>query len=216
MKQVNTVATVAGYALALCLFSLPAAAQERLPGFSSEVAGLIGLQATAISYVGGRSGTPFTKGELQARYGSGAFVGEAGALGLLPLGPSGSNASARLFLRAGVNLTHFRFLLGALADASPDTTVQLLPSFTLTAGSGELRGVLGVFDRGGQIPLRLGVEYRSFSLSYLAAYGIEGAARWPLTSSLSLEGRAFAYALLAFRAIDVSVGVVGKLPGALR
>jgi hypothetical protein len=111
-----------------------------------------------------------------------------------------------------VRFEHVYAVGGLALNVSPGAPTQVLPSLTVLAGAGDWRGVLGIFDQGGLIPARVGVGWRGFTLCYVPALGAELDATVPLTASLDLRARAFAYRLVETEAIDLVAGFGWRLP----
>jgi hypothetical protein len=196
---------------------LPAVcAAEPLQGFTPELRFGAGLFGTGYAYdgVSGRNGQPYLHLEGAAQLAFGPVIADLSGIGLGVFSDNGSLGSLDASLRVGAQFEHVRFLLGPGVNASPGSGAQWFPSATVEAGAGDLRGILGLFDRGSLVPLRLGVGYRDWvTVSYLPELGLEATGRVPVNEGLTFYGRAFASWLARVESFDVVVGIALKLPG---
>ncbi len=198
--------------LLLTLLATPALAHERLPGFAPDLALRIGGYAAGYSFsTGGRMGEPQLLLNAEGREQFGPLALDASVLGLL--GPESNQNLYGGTLRAGYNGSRVRALVGVFMNFDTSAHLQFLPSLTVEAGAGEWRGILGIFDQSGLVPVRLGVAWRDYSLCYLPTLGLEATGLYPLIDALQLEGRAFLYHLVGQEAASLIIGVRWKLPG---
>jgi hypothetical protein len=164
--------------------------------------------------VPGRSGQPYLHLEGAAQVAFGHLIADLSGIGLGVFSDNGSRGSLDVGLRAGAQFEHVRFLVGPGVNVSPGGGAQWFPSATVEGGAGDFRAILGLFDRGSLVPLRLGVGFRDWAtLSYLPELGLEATGRLPLSDGLALYGRAFAWWLARVESFDVVIGVSLKLPG---
>jgi hypothetical protein len=189
--------------------------ETRLAGFPTEVAVRAGLYGGGYSFsdTSGNSGGPFADLEASLQERVGLFAFDASLLGLAPFESSGTRAAWGGAARLGIDSRYLRALGGVALNASPGASLQVLPSLTVEAGSGDWRGILGVFDRSGLVPVRIGIGWRGFTLAYVPVLGAEASASYPLNATWSLQARAFIYTLGAGEAFDAVVGVGYSLPG---
>ena len=197
--------------------ALPAVcAAAPLPGFAPELRLGAGLFGTAYAYdgVSGRSGQPYLHVEGAAQLAFGRAIADLSGLGLGVFSDNGSRGSLDAGLRVGAQFDHVRFLVGPGVNLSPGGGAQWFPSATVEAGAGDLRGILGLFDRGSLVPLRLGVGFRDWAtLSYLPELGLEATGKLAINDGLAIYGRAFASWLARVESLDLVIGVSLKLPG---
>ena len=181
-------------------------AAPALADVSAGVSLLGGVQGAAVTYEGGRAGQAFGQLALAADLRPWRALGfDAFVLGGAPLAGGGPAGAVSLGARVGADFTNVDFRFGALVNASPGAATQVWPSFTVRAGAGDFRAVLGVFDVYGLVPARLGVDWRGFGVA-LVPLGVEAHAVWPVSPAVNLSAEALAYTLLGAQFVDVLAG----------
>lgn len=198
-------------AFLLCVCSSLGARAEPVaerPLRNTELVGWAGLLSTGFAFREGGSRSLFPSVGADGRYRWRKLLVEGGLMGALPVqdGPSGGGAAT---FRVGASGSSLAGSLGASLQIAPGPApVSPLPSLLGSARLGPVIGSVGVFDRSGLVPVRIGVEWWRLSLSYLLPLGGEVAARIPTgRSGLEVDARLWGFSLYQVNTFMVAVGV---------